>query len=84
MVKLVPIKNLVSSANNRCEMLTTPECLGPIEKLERKPPLTVAESMLLKASITITKRKCDKGSPSFKPRELPKKPNRFPFTKTEQ
>jgi hypothetical protein len=42
-------------------MSTTPECLDPTENPERRPPLTVAESILLKASITITKRNGDKG-----------------------
>jgi hypothetical protein len=42
-------------------MLTTPECLDPIEKLGRKPPLIEAESILLKVSITITKRKDNRG-----------------------
>jgi hypothetical protein len=44
----------------------------------------VAKIILLKASTTITKRKGDKGSPYLRSRELLKKPNRLPFTKTEK
>jgi hypothetical protein len=84
MIKLGPTKNKVSSANNRCEMSTTQECLDPTENPKRRPPLTMAESILLKASITITKRNGDKGSPYLKPRELLKKLDGLPFTKTEK
>jgi hypothetical protein len=55
MVKIGPTKTKVSSANNRCEMLTAPKCQDPTEKPERKSPLTIAESILLKDSITIIK-----------------------------
>jgi hypothetical protein len=65
-------------------MSTTPECLDPIEKLEKKPPLIEAESILLKVSITITKRKDDKESHCLKPRELLKKLDGLPFTKMEK
>jgi hypothetical protein len=65
-------------------MLTIPKCLDPTEKLEIKPPSTTTKSILLKASITITKRKCDKGSPSLKPRELLKKQDGLLFTKTKK
>jgi hypothetical protein len=64
--------------------MLTLECLDPTKKHERNPALIVAESILLKASITITKRKGDKGSPCLKPRELLKKPNRLPFTRTKK
>jgi hypothetical protein len=65
-------------------MLTIPKCLDPTEKLEIKPPSTTTKSILLKASITITKRKCDKGSPSLKPWELLKKQDGLSFTKTKK
>jgi len=65
-------------------MLTTPEFLDPIEKPGRKTPLTVAESIQLKTSIIITKRKGDKGSSCPKSWELLKHQNEWPFTKTEK
>jgi hypothetical protein len=55
MVRMGPTKNQVSYIN-QCEMLTTPKCLDPIEKCERKPLLIVVKSILLKASIIIPKR----------------------------
>jgi len=65
-------------------MLTTPEFLDPIEKPGRKTPLTVAESILLKTSIIITKRKGDKGFPCLRPGKLPKKLDGVLFAKTEK
>jgi hypothetical protein len=50
-------------------MLTTPECPYPTENPDKKPPLTVAESILLKAFITKINRKGDKGSSYFKPQD---------------
>jgi hypothetical protein len=38
------------SVNNKCEMSTPPECLGPTEKLEIRSLLMVVESILLNAS----------------------------------
>jgi hypothetical protein len=64
-------------------MLTTPVYLDPTEKPKKKPQLTVAESILLKASIIIKNKKCDKGSPYIKPQELLKKPDILSFTKTK-
>jgi hypothetical protein len=40
--------------------------------------------ILLKASMTIVKRKGDSGFPYLNPRELLKKPTGEPFTKTEK
>jgi hypothetical protein len=77
--KIGPTK--VTSINNKRDMLTTPGYLDPTEKPKRKPQLTVAKSILLKASITIKNKKCDKGSPYIKPRELLKKPDILSFTK---
>jgi hypothetical protein len=48
-------------------MLTTPAGFNPTEKPKRRPSSTFAESILLKVSITITKKKGDKGSPWLKP-----------------
>jgi len=45
-------------------MLITLKFLDPTEKPERMPPLTLPESILLKASMAITNRNRDKGSPS--------------------
>jgi hypothetical protein len=58
--------------------------LEPTEKPERKPLSTVAVIILLKASMTLTKRKGDSGSPYLNPQELLKKPAGEPFTKTEK
>jgi hypothetical protein len=43
-----------------------------------------AVNILLKASMTITNRKEDKGSPCLTPRELLKKSDGVPLTKTEK
>jgi hypothetical protein len=50
----------VLSANKRWEMLSAPMFLDPTEKPERKLPSTVAYSILLKASLTMIKRKGEK------------------------
>jgi len=44
--------------------------LEPTENPERSPLSTVADNILLKASITTTNNKGDKGSPCRSPREL--------------
>jgi hypothetical protein len=63
---LAPQKIKVSSANNKCEIFTAGG-LEPTEKLERKPLSTVAMIILLKASMTMMKRKGDRGSPCLNP-----------------
>jgi hypothetical protein len=51
-------KNKVSSANNKCEIFTVGG-LEPTKKPKRKPLSTIAVIILLRASMTITKRKGD-------------------------
>jgi hypothetical protein len=63
----------VSFTNRRCEMLSTSKFLDPTEKLERRPPLTKAKSILLKASMTMTNNNEEKRYPCLKPLELLKK-----------
>jgi hypothetical protein len=63
--------------------MLTPGSLEPTKKHERRPLSTVAKNILLKGSMTTTNRRGDKGSSCLGPRELLKKPNREPLTKTE-
>jgi len=61
-----------------------PRVPRPHRKFREKTPLTMAESILLQASIIITKRNDDKWSPYLKPRKIIKKPDGLPFTKREK
>jgi hypothetical protein len=65
------------------EMLTTGS-LEPTEKPERRPLSTVTENILLKASMTTTNKRGDRGSPYLSPLELLKKPDGEPLTKIEK
>jgi hypothetical protein len=64
-------------------MLTTGS-LEPTEKPERRPMSMVIENILLKASMTTTNRRGDRGSPCLSPLELLKKLDGEPLTKTEK
>jgi hypothetical protein len=57
--------------------------LNPTEKPERTPPVSMANSILLKTSMTMTNNNGDKGSPCFKLQELLNDLDGLPFTKTE-
>jgi len=65
-------------------MLIAIALLDPTIKLEKRPPSTKVEIILLNASMTITKRRGDKWSPCLRPCELLKKPDEVPFTKIEK
>jgi hypothetical protein len=64
-------------------MLTTGS-LEPTEKPERQPLSTVTENILLKASITTTNRRGDRGSPCLSPLEQLKKLDEEPLTKSKK
>jgi hypothetical protein len=81
MISVGPTKN--QRVICECEIFTAGG-LEPTEKPERKPLSTVAVIILLKASMTLTKRKGDSGSSCLNPRELLKKPAEEPFTKIEK
>jgi hypothetical protein len=64
--------------------MLSPTFLDPTENHKRKPPFTIAEITLLKASITMTNNEGDKGSSYPKQRELLEKPIGVPFTRTKK
>jgi len=79
-----PQKTKVSSTNNIWEMSTVSELLELIEKPDRRPMWIKALINLLRASITMTNKRGNRGSRCLIPWELLKKPDRVPFTKTEK
>jgi hypothetical protein len=71
MIFFSKIKNKKKSKENRrWEIWSAPTFLDPTKKPERRIPYTAADSILLRASLTITNTKEDKGSPCLKPQEL--------------
>jgi len=69
----------VSSVNKKWVTIIASWYLEPTENPESPSLSTVADNIWLKASITNTKSKWDKGSPCHRPHELLKNPRRQPI-----
>ena len=65
-------------------MLSEPELASPTENPDMNPPSTAPEIILLKASITKTKRRGERGSPCLRPLDGLKGLDGEPLTKIDK